>query len=94
MSEEIIGMDDMMAIYEVTDRFGIDRESIGVPLEKDGDGAVRRESGGGVEITAPATMSTREWLPTLQAELERLGFVLSETEDEPWGEAGDGRLVQ
>ena len=47
MSEEIIGMDDMMAIYEVTDRFGIDRESIGVPLEKDGDGAVRRESGGG-----------------------------------------------
>ena len=29
MSEEIIGMDDMMAIYEVTDRFGIDRESIG-----------------------------------------------------------------
>ena len=34
MSDEIIGMDDMMAVYQVTDEFGIDRESISVPLEK------------------------------------------------------------
>ena len=45
MSEQIIGMDDMMAVYEVTDRFGIDRETISVPLEKEGHGNVVRGSG-------------------------------------------------
>ena len=34
MEPEIIGMDDMLAVYEITDLFGIDRESISVPLEK------------------------------------------------------------
>ena len=77
MTEEIIGMDDMNAIYEVTDRFGIDRETIGVPLEKDGAGAVERRPDGGAEITAPLTVSTRDWLPTLERELERLGFELN-----------------
>jgi hypothetical protein len=28
MTDEIICMDDMMAIYAATDRFGIERESI------------------------------------------------------------------
>ena len=83
MGDEIIGMEDMMAIYEVTDRFGIDRESISVPLEKGGTGAVRRQADG-VEILAPAAMPTREWLPTLGAELLRLGFELQASDDEPW----------
>ena len=42
MSEQIIGMDDMMAVYEVTDLFGIDRETISVPLEREGQGSVSR----------------------------------------------------
>ncbi len=80
MTEDIIGMDDMMAVYEVTDRFGIDRESISVPLEKDGSGAVAKQPDGGVEITVPATMSTEAWLPALLAELQRLGFELQDDE--------------
>ena len=84
MEEEIIGMDDMMAIYEVTDLFGIDRETISVPLEKEGDGEVRREPSGGVQIIAPATVTTSQWLPTLRSELERLGFDLADPDDEPW----------
>ena len=75
---DIIGMDDMMAIYEVTDRYGIDRETIGVPLEKEGDGTVQRQPNGGVEITVPATLPIRDWLPTLQIELGRAGFELEE----------------
>ncbi len=78
MPDDIIGMDDMMAVFEVTDRFGIDREQISVPLEKSGLGAVRKDASGGVEIVVPAQVPTREWLPTLQAELERLGFQLQE----------------
>jgi hypothetical protein len=82
MAGEIIGMDDMMAIYEVTDRFGIDRESISVPLEKEGGGTVREQPDRGVEITAPATISTREWLPALETGLQQLGFELQDPEDE------------
>jgi hypothetical protein len=40
VSEQIIGMDDMMAVYEVTDLFGIDRETISVPLEREGQGSL------------------------------------------------------
>ena len=82
MSEDIIGMDDMMAIYEVTDRFEIDRETISVPLEKEGAGSVTRNLDGIVEITVPATISTREWLPILENDLKQIGFLLMEDDDE------------
>ncbi|MGH2543471.1 MAG: hypothetical protein ACRDIB_11760 [Ardenticatenaceae bacterium] len=82
MGDDIIGMDDMMAIYEVTDRFDIDRESISVPLEKEGDGSVTRSINGIVEITVPATRPTREWLPILETQLKQLGFLLVEDDEE------------
>ena len=82
MTDEIIGMDDMMAIYAVTDRFGIERESIRVPLEKADTGAVVRQPDGGVEITVPATTAIQEWLPLLQDQLERLGFALQYNNDD------------
>ncbi|MCH7786533.1 MAG: hypothetical protein IIC22_03385 [Chloroflexi bacterium] len=82
MSDDIIGMDDMMAVYEVTDRFGIDRETISVPLGKEGVGAVSRQFTGGVDITVPLTIPVREWLPTLESELVRLGFLILEDEDD------------
>ena len=84
MADDIIGMDDMMAIYEVTDRFGIDRESISVPLERQGSGSVTGRPSGSVQITAPSTMATQDWLPHLQDELLRLGFEMGDADDEPW----------
>ena len=82
MSEQIIGMDDMMAVYEATDLFGIDRETISVPLEREGQGRVSRVADGGVEITVPAETATRDWLPSLTEELLALGFELRAEEDE------------
>ena len=84
MSEQIIGMDDMMAVYEVTDRFGIDRESISVPLEKEGSGSAVRAPDGGLEVTAPAETPTRDWLPTLSEELLALGFEPRDEEEDEW----------
>ena len=84
MTDEIIGMADMMAIYEVTDLFGIDRESISVPLEKEGNGSVHKEQDGGIEIVAPASTPTGEWLPALKSELQGLGFDLQDEEDDSW----------
>ncbi|MCH8185194.1 MAG: hypothetical protein IH862_03730 [Chloroflexi bacterium] len=82
MTDDIIGMQDMMAIYEVTDRFGIDREAISVPLEKAEAGGVSRQSQGGIEVTVPAKIPIRQWLPTLEAELERLGFALEDIDND------------
>ena len=81
MDDDIIGMEDIMAIYEVTDLFGIDREMIRVPLGKEGDGGVQGIPGGPVEITAPATRSTEEWLPVLREKLECLGFQRADEDD-------------
>ena len=82
MTDDIIGMQDMIAIYEVTDRFGIDREAISVPLEKAEAGGVSRQSYGGIEVIVPATIPIRQWIPTLEAELERLGFMLEDIDHE------------
>ena len=63
MSDEIIGMDDMMAVYRVTDEFGIDRESISVPLEKGPAVSASKQPDGSVEIVVPVVSTSREAAP-------------------------------
>ena len=82
MADDIISMDDMMALYEVTDRYGIDREQISVPLEKSGAGALSLLPTGAVEITVPADTPTRDWLPVLEADLKSKGFLEVEEDDD------------
>ncbi len=82
MTDDIIGMQDMIAIYDVTDRFGIDREAISVPLEKAETGGVSRQSHGGIEVMVPAKIPIRQWLATLEGELERLGFALEDIDSD------------
>ena len=81
MEPGIIGMDDMLAVYEVTDPLGIDRESISVPLEKAAKGSVQLD-GPQVEIVIPAGIPVRDWLPELRASLEQCGFEPQEKEGE------------
>lgn len=75
--DEIITMEDMAAVYEVTDELGIDRESINVELGKEDPGAWGKGSGGMmkrevIEITLPATTPLDEWLPVLREGLSAL----------------------
>ena len=67
--EEIISMSDMGLIFEVTDGYGIDRESIRVDLAKEDPGSVRKGEAGMIEITVPLTTSLEHWLPTLDSRL-------------------------
>ena len=83
MSGEIIGMEDMKAIYEVTDRFEIDRETISVPLEKVGAGSLTASDDGSIEIVAPASMPIKDWQPMLEDGIRELGFSLGD-DGEPW----------
>jgi hypothetical protein len=75
--DEIINMEDMDAVYEISDALGIDRESINVELGKEDPGAWGKGTGGMMkqevfEITLPLTTPLEEWLPTLRKGLEEL----------------------
>ena len=79
----IITMEDMAAIYEVTDELGIDREAINVELGKEDPGYWAKGHGGMmqrevIEITLPLTVRLDEWLPTL-----REGLMLLLAQEEP-----------
>lgn len=82
MSDEIIGMDDMMAVYRVTDEFGIDRESISVPLDKGPAFAASKQPDGSVEIVVPAGEASDGWLSLLRERLLELDF--EAVEEDSW----------
>ena len=69
-----ISQQDMEAIFEVTDALGISREAITVPLGRKDPGTVRRMGSEQIQIVLPASVDTAVWLPTLRAELEKLGY--------------------
>lgn len=90
--QDVIGMDDMRMVFEVTDAFGIDREQVSVSLEKTDPGLVTavepdRKSGvftrnvPVVEITIPLTTPLNSWIPVLRSSLLGLGFSLVEEID-------------
>ena len=82
MCKKIIDMKDMMSLYEITDQFGIDRELIEVPLEKDGDGAINILDNNRLQIIIPSNISIDRWLATLENTLIQLGFYVVEEENE------------
>jgi hypothetical protein len=51
---EMVGQREMERIFEVTDRLGIHRESVVVPLGPRGAGRVRRTPAGKIEIVCAA----------------------------------------
>lgn len=70
MSSEIIDMEDMAMVYEITDEFGIDRESITVDLTKEDPGRVDFSQGQWAMVL-PLTVPMRNWQSTLKAEIEK-----------------------
>ena len=74
MAEELIGMEDMEAIFEVTDTLGIHRESVRVELTKEDPGSIQRVADGMVEITLPVNESVEIFCRKLRIDLEAMGF--------------------
>ena len=74
MAEEIISMDDMAEIFELTDSLDIDREAIRVELSKEDPGSVVRRPDGLIEMVVALTTPLALWLQTLEAELRRMGY--------------------
>jgi hypothetical protein len=74
MAEELISMEDMETIFEVTDALGIHRESVRVELTKEDPGSIQRVADGMVEITLPVNESAQIFCRKLRIDLEAMGF--------------------
>ena len=70
----IITMEDMAAVFSVTDDFGIHRESVSVELAREDPGEVLVDERGRVEITLPASQSPADFSSTIRGELEQRGY--------------------
>ena len=101
MSDEnaIITMDDMAAVFAVTDDYGVHRESVSVELAKADPGNVAVNDRGVVEITLPASQPSAEFAAVIRAELEtqgyayRPGLVVTADDADDDGDDGDDWLA-
>jgi len=62
---EVVTMKEIDAIFAVTDRLGLHRESLVIPLGPATPGRVRRLPNGKLEITVEAARPLDEWLADL-----------------------------
>ena len=81
MPDVIINMDDMAAIFLVTDVMGIHRESVSVELTKEDPGSIYR-TGGIIEITIPESRSAQDFASELRTALEAMGYVPTDPIDD------------
>jgi len=72
MPLQIVRMNEINQIFSVTDRLGIHREAIEIPLSPEHPGRVTRTPAGTFQIVVDADVPLVDWLPTLEAELTRL----------------------
>jgi len=70
-SMHMITQEAMERIFAVTDRLGIHRESVVVPLGTRPEGRVRRRPDGKLELTAGGA-DFDAWIAGLEAQLKRL----------------------
>lgn len=70
---EAVTFDEISKIFEITDRLGIHREKLVIPLLPRSPGRVRRMPNGKLEIVVDAQADFSAWLAGLEAELRALG---------------------
>ncbi|HEY7511417.1 MAG TPA: hypothetical protein VIG50_14245 [Vicinamibacteria bacterium] len=69
---EMVTMREIERIFAVTDRLGIHRESLVIPLGPRHPGRARRLPNGKIEIVVEAQDDFDQWLAALEPELEKL----------------------
>lgn len=69
---EVVTIREIERIFQVTDRLGIHREKLVIPLGPRHPGRARRLPGGKIEIVVEARDDFDEWLAALEPELVKL----------------------
>ncbi len=72
MALQIVRMNEINQIFAVTDRLGIHREAIEIPLSPESPGRVTRTPAGKFQIVVDADVPLSEWVRTMEAELANL----------------------
>jgi hypothetical protein len=69
---KVVGMKEINAIFEVTDRLGINREWVEIPLGPESPGKVRKLPSGKYEIVVDAEVPIEQWVSKMETELKKL----------------------
>lgn len=69
---EVVTMKEIEAIFEVTDRLGLSREWIEIPLSPESPGKVKKLQNGKFEITVDAEVPMDQWVAIMEAELQKI----------------------
>jgi hypothetical protein len=69
---EAVTLREINRIFEITDRLGIHRENLVIPLGPRHPGRVRRMPNGKIEIVVEAEGAFEDWLASLEAQLTPL----------------------
>jgi hypothetical protein len=69
---EAVGMREITRIFEVTDRMGIHREALVIPLAPRHPGRVRKRPDGKIEIVVEREGDFEAWAATLEAEIKKV----------------------
>jgi hypothetical protein len=69
---EVITMKEINAVFEVTDRLGISREAVEIPLSPAHPGSVNLLHSGKYEIVVESDVPLEQWIPTLEEKIKQL----------------------
>jgi hypothetical protein len=66
---QMVSFQQISAILEVTDRLGLSREWVEIPLSAEHPGVVRKLPNGKLEIVVDAGVPFDQWLTSLEAQI-------------------------
>jgi hypothetical protein len=72
MTLEAVSFTHISRILEVTDRLGMNREWVEIPLSPERPGQLRRLANGKLEIVVDADQPFEEWLQSLEQRIQSL----------------------
>jgi hypothetical protein len=69
---KVVTMKEIEVIFEVTDRLGLSREWVEIPLSPEVPGKILKLPNGKFEITVDAEVPIEQWVKVMETELQRL----------------------
>jgi len=72
MTLQVVRMNEINQIFAVTDRLGISREWIEIPLGPENPGRVSKTPKGKFQIIVDAEVPIGQWVHTMESELKTL----------------------
>lgn len=69
---DVVSFKQISEILELTDRLGLDREWVEIPLSPESPGRVTKLSNGKLEIVVDAELPFDQWLASLESQITQV----------------------